>query len=228
MKRITRMAAKLAVFAAVGYGLYFASQYSDGRSVAKWTTAVAPAVPEKEARGAPVRAVAHSEQRTKAQPGSCASQTWPIITSECITGTAEPVKLTARPVLNVDGASSILLRPTKTPLLDPQSTGSLPAVGSTRAVTESTRTTEPPGRRAGIRKAKKLESHARAESQSHARADGRRSGETRPRKNPLPGAVAQGRRKNPLSAAVAQERPAAPPAGGASEPIQFRLADRGN
>jgi hypothetical protein len=110
MKGITRLAAKLAVFAAVGYGLYFASQYSDGRSVAKWTTAVAPAVPEKEARGAPVRAVAHSEQRTKAQPGSCASQTWPIITSECITGTAEPVKLTARPVLNVDGASSILLR----------------------------------------------------------------------------------------------------------------------
>jgi hypothetical protein len=37
MKGITRLAAKLAVFAAVGYGLYFASRYSDGRSVSKWT-----------------------------------------------------------------------------------------------------------------------------------------------------------------------------------------------
>jgi hypothetical protein len=225
MKATTRLAANLAVLAAAGYGLYFASQYSDGRSESKWTTAEAPAIPQKEARPAPVLAAAHSEQRTRAQPGSCASQTWPNITPECITGTAEPVKLTARPVPNVEAPSSILLRPTKTPdiLLDPESTSSLlavgttraAAVGSTRAVTESTRTTEPRGRRAEIRKAKKLESPAKAKGQSHARVDGRRSRETRPR-------------KNPPSAAVAQERAAAPPAAGVSEPIQFRLADRGN
>ena len=198
-------------------GLVFASRYSDGRSVSKWTSAEAPAVPQKEARPAPVRAAAHSEQRTRAQPGSCASQTWPNITPECITGTAEPVKLIERSVPNVEAPSSILLRPTKTPdiLLDPESTSSLPAVGSTRAATESTRTTEPRGRRVESRKTKKLESHATVEGQSHARVDGRRSRETRPR-------------KNPPSAAVAQERAAAPPAAGVSEPIQFRLADRGN
>jgi hypothetical protein len=229
MKGITRLAAKLAVFAAVGYGLYFASHYSDGRSVSKWTAPVAPALPEKEAHPAPVRAVAHSEQRTRAQPGSCASQTWPNITPECITGTAEPVKVTERSVPNAEAPSSILLKPTKALdiLLDPESTGSLPAGASTRTVTESTRTIGPRRIEAEIRKPKKLKGYARVEGQSHAR-DGRRLGETRPRKNPLPAAVAQGRRKNPLPAAVAQEPPAAPPSARVSEPIQFRLADRGN
>ena len=112
-------------------------------------------------------------------------------------------------------------------LLDPESTGSLPAGASTRTVTESTRTIGPRRIEAEIRKPKKLKGYARVEGQSHAR-DGRRLGETRPRKNPLPAAVAQGRRKNPLSAAVAQEPPAAPPSARVSEPIQFRLADRGN
>jgi hypothetical protein len=217
MKRMTRLAATLTVLAAAGYGLVFASRYSDGRSVSKWTTAAAPAVPEKEAQPAPVRAVAHSEQQTRARPGSCASQTWPYIAPECITGTAEPAKVTERSVPNVEGPSSILLRPTKAPdvLLDPESTSSLPVVSSTRTVTESARTTEPRGRRAEIRKAKRLKSQARVAGPSHARLDGRRLGATRPRKHPLP-------------TAVAQELPAAPPATRASEPIQFRLADRGN
>ena len=220
----------LTAVGAAGYGLVFASRYSDGRSVSKWTSAEAPAVSQREARPVPVGAVARTEQRTKAQPSFCASQTWPNITPECITGTAEPAKVTERPVPNVEPPSSILLKPTKAPdlLLDPDSTGSLPVIASTRRPIESTRTTEPRGPRAEIRKAKKVGSHARVERSSHARADGRRSGETRPRKNPLPAAVAQGRRKNPLSAAVAQEPPAAPPSARVSEPIQFRLADRGN
>jgi hypothetical protein len=210
---MTRLAATLTVLAAAGYGLVFASRYSDARSVSKWTSAEAPAV--REAQPAPVRAVAHSEQQTRARPGSCASQTWPYIAPECITGTAEPA--TERSVPNVEGPSSILLRPTKAPdvLLDPESTSSLPVVSSTRTVMESTRTTEPRGRRAEIRKAKTLKSQARVEGPSHARLDGRRLGATRPR-------------KHPLRTAVAQEPPAAPPATRASEPIQFRLADRGN
>ena len=207
----------LTAVGAAGYGLVFASRYSDGRSVSKWTSAEAPAVSQREARPVPVRAVARTEQRTKAQPSFCASQTWPNITPECITGTIEPAKITERPVPNVEPPSSILLRPTKAPdlLVDPDSTGSLPLVEGTRRVIESARTTEPRGLRAEIRKSSKLKSHARVEKQSHARADGRRLGETR-------------RRHNPLPLVVAQERPAASPSAQVREPIQFSLADRGN
>ena len=171
MKRLTRLAATLTVIAAAGYGLVFGSRYSDGRNVSKWTAAVAPPLAEKEARPGPVRAVTHSERRKRAQPGSCASQTWPNITPECITDTAEPVKVTERWVPNVEAPSSIVLRPTKTPgiVLDIESTGSLPAIGSTRTVTESTPTTGPRRTEAEIGKPKKLKAYARVEGQSQAR-----------------------------------------------------------
>src|SRR5215207_3063934 len=97
------------------------------------------------ARGRECRHRAPHFKQTRARPDSCASPTWPYITPECITGTAEPAKVPERSVPNVEEPSSIL----------------------------------------------------------------------RPRKHPLP-------------TAVAQELPAAPPATRASEPIQFRLADRGN
>ena len=138
---------------------------------------------------------------------------------------------------NVETPSSILLKPTKTPdvlVEDVESTGSLPSVG-TRTVTESTPTTEPRRTEAEIRKPKKLKAYARVEGQSQARVGGGRLGaeprrteaEIRKPKKLKAYAKVVGRSQARV-AAVAQERPAAPPAAGATEPIQFRLADRGN
>jgi hypothetical protein len=134
-----------------------------------------------------------------AQPGSCASQTWPNISPECITGQAEPAKVAERPTIVPEQPSSILLPPTKLlgAVPDPEVTGSLPATAGL-----AVRLPERPV----VAKAKKRkpEEQARA-ARKILREAGRRS------------------RSSPMVAAPV--RAAAEPTARASQPIQFRLAE---
>jgi hypothetical protein len=97
MQSLAGLAAKLAVIAAAGAGLYVAYQYTDVKGVPNWTTSAASS-DSKAIGNEPARA-SSSERRLMAEPGSCASQTWPNISPECITGQAEPTKVTERPTI---------------------------------------------------------------------------------------------------------------------------------
>jgi hypothetical protein len=135
MKWIALLAAKLAVFAAVLYGLHALSQLNH-RSVTAWTTQRHEDVGKPVARGRGVPFA--SEQRPVTAPRSCADQTWPKITPECITGQAQAAR--PAPVAPVQAAPDSGLPPdapaaapaalaTAEPP-DPPHTGSLPTAAS--------------------------------------------------------------------------------------------------
>jgi len=193
----TILAAKLAVIAAAGAGLYVAYQYTDVKGVSNWTTSAASS-DSKAIGNEPARA-SSSQQRLMAEPGSCGSQTWPKISPECITGQAEPAKVAERPTIVPEQPSSTLLPPTKLlgAVSDPEVTASLPASAGL-AVRQPERLV------VGKAKKRKPEEQARAERKILREA---------------------GRRRRPSPMIAAAERAAAKPAARASEPIQFRLAE---
>jgi len=204
MTRILRLTVKAALALAAGCSLYLASHYSDGRSVPRWTTAVSPAGPIVERTSVLVRAVAPLEQRVRAEPGSCASQTWPNIARECITGRAEGAKVrttTLRDPSSTDIAPGQVSPATLA--ANPESTGSLPVAASPSLAQDAAQDVP----RAEIRKVKK---HGLA-----ARGERRR--------------VREARHRGSLRSHVVRERATSSAyATRAHEPIQFRLADRGN
>ena len=197
MQSLAGLAAKLAVIAAAGAGLYVAYQYTDVKGVPNWTTSAASS-DSKAIGNEPARA-SSSERRLMAEPGSCASQTWPNISPECITGQAEPTKVTERPTIAPEQPSSILLPPTKLlgAVPDPEVTGSLPATAGL-----AVRLPERPD----VAKAKKRKPEEQARA---ARTIFREAG----------------RRIRPSPMIAAALGAAAEPAARASQPIQFRLAE---
>ena len=202
MTRTLRLTVKAALALAVGCSLYLASHYSDARSVPKWTTAVSRAGPNVERTSGPGLAVAPSEQ---AEPGSCASQTWPNIAPECMMGRAEGAKSQTTTVLRDLSSSDIPLRQVspRTPAANPESTGSLPVAATPSLAEDAAQDV----RRTEIRKVKKHRLVARGERRR----------------------VREARHRGSLRSHVVRER-AIPSAyaARAHEPIQFRLADRGN
>ena len=197
IQSLAGLAAKLAVVAAAGAGLYVAYQYTDVKGVSNWTTSAASS-DSKAIGNEPARA-SSSQQRLMAEPGSCGSQTWPNISPECITGQAEPAKVAERPTIVPEQPSSTLLPPTKLlgAVSDPEVTASLPASAGL-AVRQPERLV------VGKAKKRNPEEQARAERKILREA---------------------GRRRRPSPMIAAAERAAAKPAARASEPIQFRLAE---
>jgi hypothetical protein len=203
MKRIISVAAKLSVLVGLGAGLWLTDTYSDNHTAERSGAIRSEGPAESEATA---RATA-AEQRLSSLLESCASETWPNISPECIAGQAEPVRRTDKPVASGEPPSSILLRPTRLPYvapLEPEGTGSLPTVVATpepgplpkkvvrsRAPTKLSKqpVSEPRAPRPVLREAK------------------------RPPKQRLPATAPE-----PAPHATA-------PIG---DPIQFRLADRGN
>jgi hypothetical protein len=136
MKWIALLAAKLAVFAAVLYGLHALSQLNH-RSMTAWTTQRHEDVGKPVARGLGVPFT--SEQRSVAvPPPSCADQTWPKITPNCITGHAQsvrpapvaPVATAAVASIARDAPAPDMPSPIPGELAEPAHTGSLPTVAS--------------------------------------------------------------------------------------------------
>jgi hypothetical protein len=198
MTRVLSLTAKAALAVVAGYGLYLSSHYSDARSVSKWTTA-SNTTPTNGA----VRAKASSEALVRAEPGSCASETWPNIAPECIRGRAE----------SVDQAK--VARDASSPAIqhhqvsrdsvagDPESTGSVPV-----AISPSlTQAADQDLSRAERRKVKKPGPLARGERRR----------------------VREVRHRGSFRSHVVQQRPVPSVYTARShEPIQFRLAERGN
>src|SRR5687767_10424118 len=122
MHPFASLAVKILVIAAAGAGIYVASQYSDDRS-SDWQVAAASS--KDRISSEPARATTPSDQRLTDNPGSCASQTWPNISPECISGRAEPLKVAETTTIVPEQPSSILIRPTKLPeaVPDPEITG---------------------------------------------------------------------------------------------------------
>jgi hypothetical protein len=209
MHRLVSLAAKLALMAAAGAGLYLSSDYSNDRTVSSWTTSAGRS-PEAT-MSEPLRATSSSQRRLMAESGSCESQTWPNISPGCITGQAEPAKVAERPAVVPEQPSSILLRPTKLPetLPDSEVTGSV-AASEQLTIRGRERPAEvvsrKPRERPVTAKATRLQSEQRARAeQKTARDAGRRN------------------RSSPIIAIA--NRAAPEPAARAAEPIQFRLAE---
>ena len=134
MKWIALLAAKLAVFALIGYGLYVVSQLNR-RSVTAWTTDSPDDVGKPVSRGRSVSFT--SEPRRAASEPSCAAQTWPNITSACITGHVQPAR--PAPAANTAPAAAAPVTPpaalaarAQSEPAEPAHTGSLPTVASDR------------------------------------------------------------------------------------------------
>ena len=143
--KLIALAAKLAVLAAVLYGLHLVSLLNQ-RSVTAWTTQRHEDVgkPVAAGRGVPFA----PEQRSATAPPSCADQTWPKITPACITGQAQPVRpapsaapvqaasvtTPAAPAADIGEAmpSPEPATAAKRQVADPAHTGSLPAVAHER------------------------------------------------------------------------------------------------
>jgi hypothetical protein len=196
------LATKLAVIVAAGGGLYLASHYSNGRSVSNWSTSAVSSESKEPLTTEPARASSSSQQRLRAEPGSCASQTWPNISPECMDGQAEPTKVGERPALVPEQPSSTLLRPTRLPeaVPDPEVTGSLPA---------SDLTTIGERERPVVAKAK-----TRRERAVNATA-----------KTPVAERLEAGRRNRSSPMIAVVDRAAPEPAERVREPIQYRLAE---
>ena len=196
------LATKLAVIVAAGGGLYLASHYSNGRSVSNWSTSAVSSEPKEPLTTEPARASSSSQQRLRAEPGSCASQTWPNISPECMAGHAEPTKVGERPALVPEQPSSTLLRQTRLPeaVPDPEVTGSLPA---------SDLTTVGEREQPVVAKAK-----TRRERAVNGTA-----------KTPVAERLEVGRRNRSLPMIAVVDRAAPEPAERVREPIQFRLAE---
>jgi hypothetical protein len=194
MHPFASLAAKILVIAAAGAGIYVASQYSDDRS-SDWQMAAASS--KDRISSEPARATTPSDQHLTDKPSSCASQTWPNISPECITGRAEPSKVAETTTIVPEQPSSILIRPTKLPeaVPDPEITGSLPQ----------------PRELAARQPARPVVANAKkSKAERRARADQR--------------TLREAGRRNRFSGRVAvAERPAL--AESAPEPIQFRLAE---
>ena len=206
MQTLARLAAKAAVIAAAAAGLYVASNYSDYRGASNWTTS-AVSEPKEPLRTEPARSSSSSQQRLRAEPGSCESQTWPNILPECITGPAEPAKVAERPVHVSEQPSSILLRPTKLreAVPDPEVTGSLPA---SERVTVRERERPVLAKKKNRREREVTAKATKPKAEQRARAERQLLREA-------------GRRHRPAVA----DRAAPEPAERVSEPIQFRLAE---
>ena len=205
-KRIGIATAKLAVAAMVGYALYAAAQLTERRNVSSWssTTQLESATkPVAEARTS--SSSLRSEQRGVVSGSGCAGQTWPSISSECITGRAEFLRRDSRPVER-DTTSSTLLRPTSE-FADPADTGALPSAVHTPTLSDTTRNLAASSAKREKRRAIRSRSQA---SVARPISEARRGAEP-PRK-------------------VAQVRPNAPrpPNTPWRAPIQFSLAERGN
>ena len=207
-------AAKPAVAAMVGYALYAAAQFTERRHVSSWssTTQLESATkPVAEARTS--SSSLRSEQRGVVSGSGCAGQTWPSISSECITGRAETLR---RDIVEDDTTSSTLLRPTSFPrseFADPADTGALPGVVHTPTLSDTTRNLTASSAKREKRRAIRSRSQAsmaRPISEARPTSEARRGAEP-PRK-------------------VAQARPNAPrpPTTPWRAPIQFSLAERGN
>jgi hypothetical protein len=185
-----------------GSGLYLASYYSDGRGVSKWTSAGSTPAAKAQGQSIPEQAISASERRLRAEPGSCASQTWPKIESQCITSGAESAKGNATTAWREPASGSLSppqLGP-ETASADPGSTGSLPLLASPsladNAAHDLTR----------ARKVKKQRAFSRGERRR----------------------VREARHGRSLRPHLVRERAIPVFSARAHEPIQFRLADRGN
>jgi hypothetical protein len=209
-KRIGIAAAKLAVAAMVGYALYAAAQFTERRNVSSWSSttqlerATKP-VPEARTSSSSLR----SEQRGVVSASGCAGQTWPNISSECITGRAEPLRHDVRPVEG-DTTSSTLLRPTGFPrseFADPADTGALPSVVYTPTPSDTARKLTASSAPREKRRAIKSRSHA---SVARPVSEARRGAEP------------------PRKVVQARTDPPRPPNTLSRAPIQFSLAERGN
>ena len=201
MKRAIGFAAKLAVLAGLGAGLWVSATYRGNDIPSPLGITRSEAALESETRGAT------AQERLTPQSNSCASQTWPNISPECIAGEAEPLSRTEKPIASVERASSILLRPTKLPELapvDPENTGSLPT-----AVTTPKRPVMVPKKversRAATKPSKQVVSEPRAPRPML------RESKERPKQR-LPATPAE-----PTDSAPARIQ----------DPVQFRLAERG-
>jgi hypothetical protein len=204
MTRLVSVATKAALVAVAGSGLYLASYYSDGRGVSKWTsTASTPAV-KAQGQSIPEQAITASERRLRAEPGSCASQTWPKIESQCITSRAESAKPNATTAWGEPSAGDVSppqLGP-ENASADPGSTGSVPLLASPSLAENAAQDLT----RAETRKVKKQRAFARGERRR----------------------VREARHGRSLRSHFLRERPIPVSSARAREPIQFRLADRGN
>jgi hypothetical protein len=210
MQTLASFAAKAALMAAAGAGLYVASNYSDHRAASNWTISAASSEPKEPAGSEPARATSSSQHRLMAKPGSCASETWPHISPECITGEGEPAKVAERPAIVPEQSSTILLRPTKLPAApDPDVTGSL-AASERMTVSERQR---PMVAKAKNRRERPVTAKStKAKAEQWARAERQLLREA-------------GRRNRSVPMIAVAERSAAQPAERASDPIQFRLAE---
>jgi hypothetical protein len=209
MQTLARLAAKAAVIAAAAAGLCVASNFSDYRGASNWTTSAVE--PKGPLRTEPARASSSSQQRLRAEPGSCESQTWPNILPECITGQAEPAKVAERPVHVSEQPSSILLRPTKLPeaVPDPEVTGSLPA---SERVTVRQRERPVLAKKKNRREREVTAKATKPKAEQRARAE-----------RQLLRDAGRRHRSSPMIAVA--DRAAPEPAERVSEPIQFRLAE---
>jgi hypothetical protein len=202
MKRIMSFAAKLAVLVGLGAGLWLF--VTDGRSHMPERLGTVRSEAAIERMG--LTGATAVEQQLPAKADSCASQTWPHISPECIKGQAEPLKRSDLPVASVEPASSILLRPTRLPevaAIEPEITGSLPSVVVT------------PKREAQTRKVVRYPAPAKPSKQAASQ--------------PIPRPMLReskrlAKQRTPATAPEpAQEAPVM-----IKDPIEFRLAGRGN
>jgi hypothetical protein len=198
MTRVLSLATKAALAVVAGYGFYLSSHYSDARSVSKWTTAS-----NTTPTNGPVGAKASSERLVRAEPGSCASGTWPNMAPECITGRAESVE---QAKMSRDASSTAVQHhqvSRDSVAADPGSTGSVP-IDIIPSLAQAADQDLP---RAESRKVKKPRTIAR----------GARRG------------VREVRHRGSVRSGVIRQRPVPSVyAARSHEPIQFRLADRGN
>ena len=204
MTRLVSVATKAALVAVAGSGLYLASYYSDGRGVSKWTSTGSTPAAKAQGQSIPEQASTASERRLRAEPGSCASQTWPKIELQCITSGAESAKGNATTAWREPASGSLSppqLGP-ETASADPGSTGSLPLLASPSLADNAAHDLT----RAETRKVKKQRAFSRGERRR----------------------VREARHGRSLRPHLVRERAIPVFSARAHEPIQFRLADRGN
>lgn len=183
-----KLAAKCAAIAAVATGLLMLSQFSERRSVPSWTTATAVETAAKPAPRAATTEVAARPDPAPAAPAgdadACAGATWPNIPPACITGRAEPARRDARPAERPTPALQAVApanaasaadgpMPVAAPVaLDPQTTGSLPAVAAVPAAPDVAAAPSPALRhepRRAARRAPRRGAPAYAETPASAR-----------------------------------------------------------
>jgi hypothetical protein len=127
-RRIRIVGAKLAAVAAIGYALYTAAHLNEHRSGSGWTaTSQGVSATKVASRGS---ASSAAEQQRAGREASCATQTWPNIAAECITGRAQPPGRETAPAATALSPITPDRGAARSELMEPAHTGSLAAVAN--------------------------------------------------------------------------------------------------